>query len=133
MYGRGNAGNLEDLGGHLVTLRLIGDEEDHRRAVESGQAQAHSFSGGFAITEIKEYNRPKERVLNVLLLGGKEFDSWKAEADDRLVQFARVNGCQAIEFACRMGLADKISQLGYRKHRILMRKQLDEQTIPQAA
>lgn len=116
-----------------MRLRLGGTLEDYRRMVEAGDAQLHGFGKGFAITEIKDYTHPRERVLNVLLLGGKDFDEWKAEADLRLVSFARVNGCSAIEFACRLGLARKISGLGYTERRKLMRKELERgtQTISQ--
>lgn len=109
----------------MARLRLNGSEDDYRRMVAEGEAQLHVFKCGFAITEVKEYNHPMERVLNVLLLGGKMFDEWKVEADRKLVEFARVNGCNAIEFACRLGLAEKVSSLGYTKHRIQMRKELE--------
>lgn len=102
--------------------------DDYRRMVEKGEAQLHSFGKGFAITQVKDYTHPQERVLIVLLLGGEKFDEWKSEADFRLVTFARVNGCSAIEFACRLGLFKKIAGLGYTKRRILARKELDDQT-----
>ena len=108
----------------MKRLRLGGSLEDYRKAVEAGHAQLHAFSSGFAITEIRDYTHPQERVLNVLLLGGKRFDEWKAEADRKLELFARVNGATAIEFACRLGLAKKIASLGYTEKRKLMRKEL---------
>lgn len=110
-----------------MKLRLGGTLEDYRAKVANGEAQLHGFGSGFAITEIKDYNHPQERVLNVLLLGGEGFDEWKAEADLRFVSFARVNGCDAIEFACRLGLEKKISGLGYTKARVLMRKELEDE------
>lgn len=109
----------------MARLRLGGSLADYRAAVDEGRAQLHSFSSGFAITEVKEYTSPRERILNVLLLGGTQFDEWKAEADRTLVSFARVNGCEAIEFACRLGLAKKIAGLGYTEKRKLMRKELE--------
>jgi hypothetical protein len=108
-----------------MRLRLGGSLEDYKLKIKRGEAQIHVFKGGFAITEIKDYNHPQERVLNVLLLGGKRFDEWKSEADLKLVSFARVNGCQAIEFACRLGLAKKVADLGYTEKRKLMRKELE--------
>lgn len=108
----------------MARLRLNGTAADYRLMVERGEAQVHEFSGGFAITQIKAYSEPRERVLNVLLLGGRSFDRWKAQADQALMSFARVNGCSAIEFACRLGLAKKIAGLGYTERRKLMRKDL---------
>jgi hypothetical protein len=128
-----DAGDLEDLGGHflMARLRLCGTADDYRRMVEEGLAQLHVFRGGFAITEVKDYTHPSERVLNVLLMGGKKLDEWKHEVDAKLVSFARVNGCNAIEFACRLGIERKFSEFGYSRKRVLMRKEvgLDEQTI----
>lgn len=109
----------------MAFLRMIGRLEDYRRWISEGKAQLHAFSEGFAITEVKDYTYPSERVLNVLMLGGKRFDSWKEEADRKLGDFARVNGCQAIEFACRTGLEKKVAELGYRKKRVYMRKELE--------
>lgn len=120
------AGDTEGMGvdRRMSRLRLGGSLADYRAAVQDGRAQLHAFATGFAITEIRDYTHPQERVLTVLLLGGKGFDEWKAEADRTLVSFARVNGCQAIEFACRLGLFKKVADLGYTKRRILARKEL---------
>jgi hypothetical protein len=106
-------------------LRLNGSLSDYRQLVDEGRAQLHAFPEGFAITEIRDYTHPQERVLNVLLLGGRRFDEWKEAADKKLESFARENGASAIEFSCRLGLAVKIAGLGYRKRRILMRKELE--------
>lgn len=114
----------------MARLRLGGSLADYRAAVAAGRAQLHAFPEGFAITEVRDYTHPTERVLNVLLLGGKNFDAWRDAAHERLKSFARVNGCQAIEFACRLGLAKKVANLGYRKRRILMRYEMaHEQTL----
>ena len=117
----------------MAFLRMIGTMADYKRWVEEGKAQLFAFGDGFAITEVKEYTYPSERVLNVLMLGGRRFDSWKEEADRKLSDFARVNGCNAIEFACRLGLEKKVADLGYRRKRVYMRKNIDgyeSQQIP---
>lgn len=110
-----------------MRLRLNGTFDDYRKKVLMGLAQVHNFDKGCAVTEVVSYTNPEERILNVLLLGGEQFEEWKAEADRVLVSFARVNGCNAIEFACRLGLERKVTELGYRKFRVLMRKDIDEQ------
>ena len=110
----------------MAFIRLNGSLEDYRRKVELGLAQFHDFGKGEAITEVVDYTNPDERVLNVLLLAGEDFDSWKEDADKKLVSFARVNGCRAIEFACRLGLYKKIAHMGYQKKKVLARKDLDE-------
>ena len=113
----------------MAFIRLSGTPEDYRKKVLMGLAQVHKFDKGMAITEVVEYHTPREKILNVLLLSGREFEDWKAEADKTLVEFARVNGCNAIEFACRLGLAKKVAPLGYDKKAVLMRKDLDERHI----
>lgn len=108
-------------------MRIRLGPENYEKLVEEGKAQAHVFSGGFVITEIRDYTIPRERVLHVLLLGGRNLDEWGLRAEARLVEFARVNGCDAIEFACRLGLARKISRLGLgytEERRKLLRKEL---------
>lgn len=129
MRNRRDSGDVEgfwDDSPLMARLRLLGSWEETQELVRSGKAQVHKFSGGFAITDIREYSNPKEKVLNVLILGGRDFETWKQEADEALCRFARVNGCGAIEFACRRGLMKKITELGYREHRLLARKDLDE-------
>ena len=113
----------------MARLRLLGSADDYRHRVEEGSAQLHVFGGGFAITEIKDYTHPTERILVVMLLGGNKFDEWREAAHEKLKEVARVNGCKAIEFACRLGLEKKIASLGYRRKRVLMRLELDEQKI----
>ena len=113
----------------MARIRLLGTWEEMQAAVKEGRAQIHPFSGGFALTEIRQYSNPSERVLNVLLLSGRDFESWKVEADEGLCRYARVNGCNAIEFACRRGLMKKVSELGYREHRTLARKELDDSKV----
>ena len=108
----------------MSRVRLIGTEADYRQLVADGLAQAHTFDEGFVITQVIAYTSPAEKVLNVMLLGGKNLDNWKARADQALVEFARVNGCQAIEFVCRQGLAEKVKPLGYRSQYATMRKEL---------
>lgn len=98
--------------------------------IREGKAQLHSFPMGFAITEVREYTHPTEKVLNVLILGGERFDEWKEVAHNKLKEFARVNGCLAIEFACRLGLFEKIKDLGYSRKRVLARYEMEnEQTL----
>lgn len=131
VYRFGDAGHVEGIRDDrlMARIRLPGTWEEIQAAVESGRAQLHRFSGGFAITDIREYSNPHERVLNVLLLSGRDFEGWKVEADEGLCRYARVNGCQAIEFACRRGLMKKVAEMGYREHRTLARKELDEQKV----
>lgn len=122
------------MGDHrlMARLRLLGSMEDYRRKIESGEMQAHVFNGGFVLTELKDYTHPTERVLNVLLLGGRNLDSWKHEAHEKVKTFARENGAVAIELICRLGLAKKMTAFGYRKRRVTMRLELDElQTVSQ--
>lgn len=108
----------------MARVRLMGSMEDYRAMIDAGQAQMLRFEKGFVITQIFDYANPQERVLNVLLLGGEQFDGWKDKVDAGLIELARVNGCNAIEFACRLGIAEKMRHFGYRTEFAVMRKGL---------
>lgn len=87
-----------------------------------GELQLHRFPLGFLITEIKEV--PGERVLLVQLISGERLDEWKDEAHRVLCDFARANGCTAIEATCRLGLEQKLKPLGWKKTRVVLRSNL---------
>ena len=55
-----------------------------------------------AVTGISQY--PEMRALYILLVGGKDIRSWHADLVDALTQFARANGCHALEACVRPGL-----------------------------
>ena len=100
-------------------LRLTESLEEYRAKIDNGEYQAHVFREGCAVTEIVQY--PQEKVLTVHLLAGRNFDAWKGEAQGVLENFARKNGCVAIEAMCRLGLAKKIESLGWLTTRKIMR------------
>lgn len=90
--------------------------------LRSGDYQCLSFPLGFVITEIKEYDFG--RILRVHLLGGERFDEWKAELVGELVKFARGHGCSAIEATCRLGLEESLKPLGFRRSRVVLRREV---------
>lgn len=102
--------------------RLGYTEAEYRRKIEAGEWQLHTFSHGFLITEIRTY--VEERVLIVHLIGGERLDEWKSEADRKLIEFAKEHRCEAIEAMCRLGLEKTLRDHGYRRHRVVMRKEL---------
>ena len=63
-------------------------------------------------------------MLEVLLAGGEQFDAWKAEAQEHLIKFGREQGCNALEAACRFGMARKLKTLGWRPWHVIMRHEI---------
>lgn len=90
--------------------------------LESGLYQSHVFPRGFILTQITNYDR--ERVLDVVLLVGDGFSEWKREAVERLAEFARREGCVAIEALSRRGLALELKDTGFRTKQVLLRREV---------
>lgn len=81
--------------------------------------QAHVFPLCAVITQIDNY--PEERILHVVLMVGKDLEKWETSVLDRLREFAKQNGCKAIEADCRPGLAKFLKKHGFRRTKIKMR------------
>lgn len=105
-----------------MKYRLGYSQDEYRQKVESGEFQLHNFPKGFLITRVVSYREGK--VLEVVLAGGEQFDSWKSEAQDKLIAFAKEHGCTALEAACRFGMGKKLKSLGWKPWHVIMRKEL---------
>lgn len=105
-------------------IRFGGSLEDYRRKIERGEYQLFNFPLGQIVTEIQDHE--DGRVLFIVLLAGKDFDSWKEEATERLSRFGIEHACVAIEALCRPGLEKKIRSLGARRVKVMMRKELSQ-------
>jgi hypothetical protein len=103
------------------TLRILPFEEIESK-IRDGDYQSHSFPRGFMITQISDYDN--ERVLDVVFLLGERFDDWKHEALERLIEFGRSHGCNAVEAISRLGLEPALKPLGFRRKRVLLRKEI---------
>jgi len=95
--------------------------EELENRVVAGLMQAHALPKGAVITQIDNY--PEERVLHVVLLVGKELNSWDVGVLEKLQKFARENGCKAIEADCRPGMAKFLEKHGFRRTKIKMRNE----------
>lgn len=88
-----------------------------------GLYQEHKFGEDLAVyTQVTVYDT--EKVLDVVLLIGEGFPERKAEVVEHLADFARTHGCNAIEAISRRGLEPTLKPLGFRKSRVLLRKDL---------
>ena len=90
--------------------------------LQKGEYQEHLFDGFAVYTQVTDYSY--ERVLDVVLLIGEGFPEKKEEVCERLADFARLHGCNAIEAISRRGLEPTLKPLGFRKSRVLLRKDL---------
>lgn len=104
--------------GHLRILPF--DEID--RKVRAGEYQYHHFDSCFVITQVSDYRA--ERLLEVILLFGDGFLDKRQEIDERLVAFAKEQGCKAIESLSRRGLAPAMKSYGWRTKRVLLRREV---------
>ena len=58
---------------------------------------------GAVVTSIDEGSNA--RVCNILSLAGKDLESWLYLLDEKLTEFAKLNGCAALEYVGRGGFA----------------------------
>lgn len=102
-------------------LRILPPQEFDEK-VRKGEYQEHRFDGFAVYTQITDYDN--ERVLDVVLLIGEGYLEKKNEVDTHLVAFAKQYGCQAVEALSRPGLETVLKPLGWKRTRIVMRKEI---------
>lgn len=103
-------------------LRILSFDEITEK-IKRGEYQKHAFPLGFVITQISQYQN--ERVLDVVLLLGERFGEWKAELVSHLVTFAKAHECKAVEAISRLGLEGALKDQGFRKKKVLLRKEVE--------
>ena len=80
---------------------------------------------GALTTEIVNY--PRRKHLRVITLAGSDFANWLDLADNVLCEYARQQGCDALETYVRKGLVPKLAPLAYKhKHSILIKELTNE-------
>ena len=79
---------------------------------------------GVVVTQIKVL--PTQKVLWVMFLAGEHMDDWLADWIQVQEEYARFNGCAAVEFSGRKGW-NKIAQKhkGYKPMWTIFRRELD--------
>ena len=77
---------------------------------------------GAFITKISQY--PQKNILCVLLLGGKNFSSWRDEADVLLNAFGKENKCEYVELFGRKGWGKVLKDLDYKEQTRLFAKEI---------
>jgi len=70
--------------------------------VQMGQAQLWSAEG-LAVLVTRIVQRPMEKVLWVEWLSGERMDEWLDKWEEVQNEFAKANGCTAVEFQGRKG------------------------------
>jgi len=91
--------------------------EDLRRWCEQGKlalwVAKHDKVCGAAICEIVQYTRKKR--INILAIGGDDFDSWAKQAQEALEKWAQELGAEGIEARVRKGFAPKLEAIGFKQ------------------
>jgi hypothetical protein len=77
---------------------------------------------GTFITKISKY--PQKNILCVLLLAGKNFSSWRDEADVLLDAFGKENKCEYVELFGRKGWGKVLKDLNYKEQTRLFAKEI---------
>ena len=77
---------------------------------------------GAFITKISQY--PQKNILCVLLLAGKNFSSWRDEADVLLDAFGKENKCEYVELFGRKGWGKVLKDLNYKEQTRLFAKEI---------
>jgi len=68
---------------------------------------------GAFVTQILNY--PQMNILLVLLLSGKEFKTWRNEADELLQRFGKDSNCKYIELFGRKGWGNYLKDINYKE------------------
>lgn len=66
---------------------------------------------GITVTRVIQY--PRKKCLDVVFLGGEDWDGWRDAMYDIVERWARDTGCEAIESLGRSGFARVFKQRGY--------------------
>jgi len=77
---------------------------------------------GAFVTKIAKY--PQKNLLCVILLGGKEFHTWRDEADALLNAFGKENNCEYIELFGRKGWGKVLKDIDYKEITRLFAKEI---------
>ena len=89
------------------------------RGVMSGHMQLWAGDNGCAVTEITVY--PKRSILHVFLAGGNMQQILDFEAS--AIEFAKLNGCNALSLAGRKGWAKVHKDRGWKETHVTMIKE----------
>ena len=77
---------------------------------------------GAFVTKISKY--PQKNILCVLLLSGKEFMTWRDEADALLNAFGKENNCEYVELFGRKGWGKILKDINYEEQTRLFAKEI---------
>ena len=78
---------------------------------------------GAFVTKISKY--PQKNILCVLLLGGKEFMTWRDEADALLNAFGKQHNCEYVELFGRKGWGKVLKDINYKEQTRLFAKEIN--------
>ena len=78
---------------------------------------------GVFVTKISKY--PQKNILCVLLLVGKEFITWRDEADALLSAFGKENNCEYVELFGRKGWGRMLKDINYKEQTRLFAKEIN--------
>jgi len=82
--------------------------------IKDGTKQCFVCDDSVIVSEVTEY--PNGKVLNIVLVAGKDADKWLSKADAFFTEMAKLNGCKAIITTGRIGWKKLNASLGYKMY-----------------
>ncbi len=77
---------------------------------------------GAFVTQILNY--PQMNILLGLVIGGKDFKSWRNETDELLYKFGKENDCKYIELFGRKGWGNYLKDINYKEQARVYSKEI---------
>lgn len=102
------------------------DAEDIRAGLLSGEDQLWIWKSptAFAVGITRLSNYPKQRVCNLRIVTGENMAEWAQPCIETIEQWARANGCHAMEFCARGGWERFLTRRGYDRTHVFLERTL---------
>ncbi|NUY33299.1 hypothetical protein F0160_22705 [Paraburkholderia sp. JPY303] len=98
------------------------DAEDIKAGLLSGEDQLWIWKSptAFAVGITRLANYPKQRVCTIRIVTGTNAAEWQRPAMEAIEEWARSNGCNAMELCARAGWSRRMRAQGYEEtHRFI--------------
>lgn len=109
-----------------ATTRGKFDAEDIRAGLLTGEDQLWIWRTptAFAVGITRLANYPKQRVCTLRIVTGNNMDEWATPCIETIEQWAKANGCHAMEFQARPGWECFLRPRGYDKTHVYLERAL---------
>jgi len=113
----GNDKSLQEMNIDDIYEKLLGSDMQ-LWIVFNKEKEIHSV----VTTEIVQY--PRKTTCRIVTCGGTELDNWSEQLLFTLEEWAKEQGCVAMETCCRKGFIKKLKKFGYENTYTVLGKEL---------